>query len=145
MEPRYAAFSAKHGQAPQPWDAAQAQAFVKLAETLNAASDAKVDAVDTDLMTLFAYTCAGVLPPLCAAVGGWAAQEVPILPLLLLRNLFVSGPRVAISKLYYLQFRPCNRGVGLGCTPFTSVFIVFGFCRLGQRFCRLGQRLLTHS
>ena len=71
----FSAFVAKHGQAPQPWDAAHAQDFIQMAEAANAAAAVKVDAVNKDVLTLFSYTCAGVVAPLCAAVGGWAAQE----------------------------------------------------------------------
>ena len=73
-----AAFQAAHGgSSPKPWDATDAEEMLHLAAVANetVVPAAKVEAVDKDILRLFSYTCSGCMAPLCAAIGGWAAQE----------------------------------------------------------------------
>lgn len=69
------AFRAAHGRLPSAWDRADADEMLRLAEAANYESSDQLDKVDTDVIRLFSFTCAGELGPLCAAIGGWAAQE----------------------------------------------------------------------
>jgi hypothetical protein len=73
------AFMAAHdGATPKVWDAADAAEMLQLAVAANESSAraAKVEAVDEPHLKLFSFTASGCLAPLCAAAGGWAAQEV---------------------------------------------------------------------
>ena len=49
---------------------------MKLATEVNAASPAKVEELDTDLMKEFAYNARGDICPIQAFIGGISAQEV---------------------------------------------------------------------
>lgn len=71
-----AAFEAAHGRAPHPWDAEDFRAVLALAAEANAANADKVEAVDEAVVRALAFTAAGALAPLTAALGGWVAQEV---------------------------------------------------------------------
>ncbi|KAK7102589.1 ubiquitin-like modifier-activating enzyme 1 [Littorina saxatilis] len=66
----------KHGALPKPRCQADAEAFVKLVNEVNAASPAKVDELDADLMKEFAYSARGDICPIQAFIGGITAQEV---------------------------------------------------------------------
>ena len=50
--------------------------FVYTTHTFISASLLQVDTVDEKLLTLFSFTSRGVLGPMAAVVGGFAAQEV---------------------------------------------------------------------
>ena len=72
------AFQAAHsGASPRPWNAADAAEMLQLAKAANdtAVPAAKVKDVDEEILKLFSYTCSGCMAPLCATIGGWAAQE----------------------------------------------------------------------
>lgn len=49
---------------------------LKLAEESNALMESKQDKIDSELVKSLIRTCEGKLPPLCASIGGIAAQEV---------------------------------------------------------------------
>lgn len=68
----------QHGKPPAPWNRADAQKFVALAESLNDGSlVAKVEPeLNRELFETFAFVAAGNLSPLNAAIGGIVAQEV---------------------------------------------------------------------
>lgn len=55
---------------------ADAEEFLKVATEVNAASPAKVDELDADLMKMFAYNARGDICPIQAFIGGITAQEV---------------------------------------------------------------------
>lgn len=57
---------------PRPWNQADADKMVKLAQTL----PVNQEQLDHDLIRIFAYSCAGDLSPINAFVGAVAAQEV---------------------------------------------------------------------
>ena len=73
-------FRAEHKSLPATWDLADAKAFVGIAKSLALESkigkdDLKDDSEMVRLFYLFAFQCQGVFNPLCAFVGGLAAQE----------------------------------------------------------------------
>ena len=55
---------------------ADAEEFLKVATEVNAASPAKVDELDAELMKMFAYNAQGDICPIQAFIGGITAQEV---------------------------------------------------------------------
>lgn len=66
------------GAVPKPWNRAEADEFVALANTVNEArpKGSRVEKVNEKLLKQFAYIAAGNLSPLNAAIGGIVAQEV---------------------------------------------------------------------
>jgi hypothetical protein len=73
-------FRTEHKRVPGTWDLADAKAFVEMAKSLAKESkigdeDLKEDSEMVRLFFLFAFQCQGVFNPLCAFVGGLAAQE----------------------------------------------------------------------
>ncbi|KAG5837872.1 hypothetical protein ANANG_G00217670 [Anguilla anguilla] len=72
------AFQDKHGRLPKPWNQADADELVGLANTVNASQSdgAKLEQLDEGLLRKLAYLAAGDLAPVNAFIGGLAAQEV---------------------------------------------------------------------
>lgn len=70
------AFEQKHGRAPRPWNAEDAEALLVLANEANAGNRDKVDKIDDTVVRALSFTASGALAPLSAALGGWVAQEV---------------------------------------------------------------------
>ncbi len=62
-------FAAKHdGRKPRPWNEADREEFVEMAAV--AAAREKIDVeLDRKLCGIFASICAGIVNPVCAAVG----------------------------------------------------------------------------
>lgn len=69
-------YETKHNALPKPRCEADAEEFVKIVNEVNAASPAKVDELDADLMKEFAYNAHGDISPMQAFIGGITAQEV---------------------------------------------------------------------
>ncbi|XP_076447725.1 ubiquitin-like modifier-activating enzyme 1 [Babylonia areolata] len=69
-------YEKKVGALPKPRCQADGEEFVKVVTEVNAASGAKVEEVDSDLMKEFAYNALGDVCPIQAFIGGITAQEV---------------------------------------------------------------------
>eukprot|EP00039_Didymoeca_costata_P007978 m.106253 g.106253 ORF g.106253 m.106253 type:complete len:1031 (+) comp13900_c0_seq4:341-3433(+) len=67
-------FQEHNGRLPAPWKHDDAAEFLRLANIENESAQL-VEKVDEKLLKYFSYTCAGSLAPLCAVLGGIAAQE----------------------------------------------------------------------
>ncbi|RKP05031.1 ubiquitin-activating emzyme E1 [Thamnocephalis sphaerospora] len=71
------AFAAAHdGELPRPRNADDAAELLKLAGTINASLEDKVEELDAKLLTELAYQARGDLSPMVAFFGGLVAQEV---------------------------------------------------------------------
>lgn len=70
------AYVKKNGVAPKPWSDDDAIAFLNQFKDINAASSAKVEDLDEDLIKQFAKISAGGFAPIDAVIGGIVAQEV---------------------------------------------------------------------
>ncbi|KAJ8411991.1 hypothetical protein AAFF_G00142580 [Aldrovandia affinis] len=71
-------FQKKHSRLPKPWNQADAEELVSLANGVNSAQSggARVEQLDEGLLKKLAYVSAGDLAPVNAFIGGLAAQEV---------------------------------------------------------------------
>ena len=49
--------------------------MVALSKELNEQMETKATSLDEDLICIMSYTCRGSFAPLCAALGGFVAQE----------------------------------------------------------------------
>lgn len=63
------------GQLPNVWCEKDAATVVSLAHDINNNLTNKVEPVDEDLVRMVSYTSRGCFAPLCAALGGFVAQE----------------------------------------------------------------------
>ncbi|ELU01065.1 hypothetical protein CAPTEDRAFT_224089 [Capitella teleta] len=68
-------FASQSGRLPHAWSAEDADSLVLIAKEINQNSAEKVENVNESLLRNISLTCRGCLPPLCAVVGGIAAQE----------------------------------------------------------------------
>ncbi len=64
------------GHLPEPWNKADAEELVKLANQINDSTTANVEKLDEDLMRKLSFTARGSIIPLTAFMGGFFAQEV---------------------------------------------------------------------
>jgi len=64
------------GQLPEPWNKADADELIKLANQINDSTTANVEKIEDDLLRKLAYTAKGSIIPLTAFMGGFFAQEV---------------------------------------------------------------------
>lgn len=68
-------FHEKFNRFPKAWCLEDSSNLVSLAKGLNTELYNKITTIDEDLLNVLSYTNTGCLSPLCAAVGGFVAQE----------------------------------------------------------------------
>lgn len=68
-------FNEKFKRFPKAWCVEDSSNLVSLAKGLNTELTNKVTTIDEDLLNVLSYTNTGCLSPLCAALGGFVAQE----------------------------------------------------------------------
>lgn len=68
-------FIEQNNRKPKPWNQEDADEFLKLVKTQNITGSADEE-INSDVLQLFAKTCAGDLNPINAIIGGVVAQEV---------------------------------------------------------------------
>lgn len=71
-------FVENRGHSPRPWNAEDAEEFVKYCKQVNAslAEEARLSDLNESVLKTFAMTCCGAVCPITAAFGGIIAQEV---------------------------------------------------------------------
>ena len=104
---------------------ADAEEFLKVATEVNAASPAKVDELDAELMKMFAYNAQGDICPIQAFIGGITAQEV-------MKVGYFSDTEMGlevVSKCFVVWFcyqsSVCHLTDTSLCAPLFSVFCKF--------------------
>ncbi|XP_076101717.1 ubiquitin-like modifier-activating enzyme 6 isoform X1 [Mytilus galloprovincialis] len=68
-------FRKENNRLPNIWCKTDAEVVLSLAKQLNEQMVTRVDSLDEDLIRMISYTCRGCFAPLCAAIGGFVAQE----------------------------------------------------------------------
>lgn len=68
-------FRKEKGRLPNPWCSTDADVLISLARKINEQMVSRVASLDEDLVRTLSYTCTGCFAPLCAAIGGFIAQE----------------------------------------------------------------------
>lgn len=68
-------FKQENDRLPNVWCKTDAEVVVALSKELNEQMETKVTSLDEDLIRIISYTCRGSFAPLCAALGGFVAQE----------------------------------------------------------------------
>lgn len=68
-------FREENGRLPNVWCKTDAEVLISLSKILNEQMVTKVSSLDEDLIRMMSYTCQGSFAPLCAAMGGFVAQE----------------------------------------------------------------------
>eukprot|EP01102_Stenamoeba_stenopodia_P009142 TRINITY_DN2682_c0_g1_i3.p1 TRINITY_DN2682_c0_g1~~TRINITY_DN2682_c0_g1_i3.p1 ORF type:complete len:1013 (-),score=251.98 TRINITY_DN2682_c0_g1_i3:98-3136(-) len=69
------AFVERRGGLPAPWNAADAEQLITIAEEINNKTAAKVNSLNKDLLKQLSFTSRGVIAPITGFLGGVVAQE----------------------------------------------------------------------
>lgn len=115
-------FEAAEGRYPTPGSADDVGVFGKLLQA-RLGSDGELGDAGDRLVRQFAWTCRGSLAPLCAALGGWVAQEalkVRLSPFSCTRNSVLTLLSVRVARLEALEWFNT-------CLPFLTRGVRFSF------------------
>ncbi|KAK7475147.1 hypothetical protein BaRGS_00033639 [Batillaria attramentaria] len=69
------AFCSENGSLPEPWCKNSADRVLSLAQAVNERSTEKLESLEEALIRSLSHTARGCLAPMCAAIGGFVAQE----------------------------------------------------------------------